>query len=156
MPDVGTLDAIRRMNPHGCGFVSTRRRFKTLDYCKFLERLARVGEEEDCLIHFRFATHGSVCRANCHPFREQDVYFMHNGVLGINTNGDMTDSETAFRTIICPEIDAHGFGSIEVQAAIRSILGASRFAFMAGGEVHLYGRFSELDGIYYSNLRWLR
>lgn len=47
-------------------------------------------------MHFRFATHGSVRNRNCHPFRDGDLFFAHNGVLPYPSVGDRTDSEFAF------------------------------------------------------------
>lgn len=33
--------------------------------------------------------------------------------------------------------------------------GSSRFAMIYKGKVKLYGDYTKLNGIYYSNLRWL-
>lgn len=155
MPSRGILGKIKRLNHNGYGFVSTNHFHKGLDYRTFLCHLSEVGDDEDCIIHFRLATHGSICRANCHPFSLDGIYFAHNGILPICTVGDMTDSETAFIAKIYPAILKYGYGSSQADWAIRQLCGYSRFAMMYKGEVRLYGDYRILDGIYYSNLRWL-
>ena len=155
MPSRDIFGKIKRLNHNGYGFVSTNHFHKGLDYRTFLCHLSKVSDDEDCIIHFRLATHGSICRANCHPFSLGDIYFAHNGVLPIYPIGDMTDSETAFRAKIYPIIQRYGYGSSQADWTIRQICGFSRFAMMYKGEVRLYGDYKILDGIYYSNLRWL-
>lgn len=85
MPTLDTLNKVQRINHHGYGFVSSKHRYKTMDYQKFLTHLSKVEIEEECIIHMRWATHGSKCRRNCHPFVENGVYFAHNGVLPIQS-----------------------------------------------------------------------
>lgn len=83
MPSLDILSKIKKLNHNGYGFVSTNHFHKGLDYRTFLRHLSEVGDDEDCIIHFRLATHGSICRANCHPFAENGVYFAHNGTLNV-------------------------------------------------------------------------
>lgn len=155
MPSLGTLAKIMKLNHNGYGFVSTNHFHKGLDYRTFLRHLSEVGDDEDCIIHFRLATHGSICRANCHPFVKNDVYFAHNGVLNVYPVGDMTDSEIAFRAKIYPAVERYGYGTQEVHQLISSFVGYSKFAMMYKGEVRLYGDYAKINGVYYSNLRWL-
>lgn len=155
MPSISTLVAAHKANPHGCGFTSPSRTFKGLSFTHFLRNLERVSDTEPCIIHFRLATHGSVKRTNCHPFRRGGVSFAHNGVLGIDPVGDKTDSETAFIKYIHPAIQRHGWGSGAVDAVIRSLIGFSKFALMYHADVKLYGEYIyQPDGCYYSNLRF--
>lgn len=155
MPCLDTLAKIKKLNHNGYGFVSTNHFHKGLDYQTFLRHLSEVGDDEDCILHFRLATHGSICRANCHPFVENDVYFAHNGVLNVYPVADMTDSEIAFRTMVYPAIKKYGYGTQEVYRLINSFIGYSKFALMYRGEVRLYGDYTKINGVYYSNLRWL-
>lgn len=67
----------------------------------------------------------------------------------------MTDSEIAFRTMVYPAIKKYGYGSQEVYRLINSFIGYSKFALMYRGEVRLYGDYTKINGVYYSNLRWL-
>lgn len=155
MPNMDILGKIKKINHDGFGFVSTNHYYKGLDYRTFLRHLSEVGDDEDCIVHFRFATHGSVCKSNCHPFVKDDVYFAHNGTLPVNPIDDMTDSETAFRSTICPAIMQFGYGTRLSDLFISRICGYSRFAMMYKGEVKLYGDYKRLNGIYYSNMHWL-
>lgn len=155
MPRREVLDSIQRINHDGYGFVSTRHELRTMHYDVLLRHLAKVGIDEECLIHMRFATHGSKCRANCHPFSKNGVFFAHNGVLPIPSVDDKTDSEIVFREDIYPAIERCGFGSVEADNVINSIIGGSRFALMYKGETRLYGNFSKIGNVYYSNLNWL-
>ncbi len=156
MPSKEILDAAQTANPHGCGFVSPFHFYKGNSYASFKKQLAKVSREEPCIIHFRLATHGSIKRANCHPFRRDDVYFAHNGILSIQPIKDMTDSETAFQQVIYPAIVAYGYGSQGMDNAVKSVIGCSKFAFMKGYDVRLYGDFiRQDDGCYYSNLRFM-
>lgn len=157
MPDKEILRAAMTANPDGFGLVSPSVCYKGLDRGSFLRKLGKVSETEPCMIHLRWATHGSVKRANCHPFRADGVWFMHNGVLNIRTSGDMTDSETAFQRVIMPAIERCGFGSAGMAAAIESVIGTSRFALMKGDEILTFGNFyRSADGCLYSNLNFQR
>lgn len=83
MPDARKLQMAFKANPHGCGCVSEKMYFKSLSFAAFMRNLAKVNDSEACIIHFRLATHGSIKRANCHPFRQGYVYFAHNGIIDI-------------------------------------------------------------------------
>lgn len=156
MPSDSELQKAYVMNPHGCGFVSKTHSFKSLNFDNFLKHLHDVPQDENCIIHFRYATNGSVCRQNCHPFTKKGISFAHNGVLDIMQEGDRTDSETAFRNIIYPCIQQYGFDSEELRMAIKKIIGYSKFALMNGkGEILLFGDFKTHEGRLYSNLRHL-
>ena len=156
LPAGRIIESAALRNPDGFGFCTPDRWFRTTDYEEFREELARVGKDEPCIIHFRMATHGSVRTGNCHPFVHGGVGFAHNGVLAMGGRGDMTDSETFFLDVLCPEIDAHGFDSQEAQGAIERHIGFSRFAFMVDGTLRLYGGFREMpDGCLYSNMNFI-
>lgn len=105
-PSKTMLTAMYKANPHGIGFCTPKTLYKGMNFDLFYKRIQQRRIEEPCLLHFRLATHGSVKRANCHPFYDKctDTYFMHNGILNIRPMGDMTDSETAYRSILVPYI----------------------------------------------------
>ena len=156
LPARNILEACYMANPDGMGFVSSYGKFyRGMDYETLLYGLDSVGEEEECIIHFRIATHGSICPENCHPFCSGSVWFAHNGILPIRAEDDMTDSETAFRKILMPAIEQFGIESEEFDATVSSIIGTSRLAFMVDGKSYLYGAYSPINGCYYSNLRFL-
>ncbi len=153
MPTDRELRNAHYRNPHGCGFVSKSHHYKGMNFETFLKYLHNVLVNEACIIHFRLATHGSRCKANCHPFNRGNIWFAHNGILSITPEGDMTDSETAFQNIIYPAIQKYGFSSGYVTRVINRIIGYSKFAMMdEKGNVRTFGQFINYDGRMYSNL----
>ena len=122
----------------------------------FVRCLKRRNINEPCLIHFRLATHGSIKQENCHPFhdRKTGVYFAHNGILDIKPTNDKTDSETAFIRYLYPYIEQYGLHSPEAEKMVQNIIESSKFAFMQGDDVRLFGHFEEWQGCYFSNLRF--
>lgn len=158
MPSFALLYKARSRNPHGCGLCSPTVTYKGLSFISFLKALKRVPKEEPLLIHFRYATHGSVKRSNCHPFYDSEIgtHFMHNGMLyGIQSYQDKTDSEFAFEHFLQPVIKEYSLQSEELGMEVDNIIGYSKFAFMQGEKVRLFGDFILLDRLYFSNLRFL-
>jgi hypothetical protein len=99
------LKACFEANPHGAGFAYERggKVHVSKGYFSFkpLWRALRKVEDRPVLLHFRYATHGSKSAANCHPFLlANGCAAAHNGVLDIDVEGDMTDSETFFRAAL--------------------------------------------------------
>lgn len=154
MPPYEMLNAAHHANPHGCGFVSDCHFFKSLSFEEFYAKLQRVNIEETCIMHFRFATHGSVCRQNCHPFLNGDLAFAHNGILSVRPFGDATDSETAFWQYIVPAFEKYGYDSPHFSRIINKIIGYSKFALLYHGKLRTYGNFLRYNGYLCSNLRF--
>jgi hypothetical protein len=67
----------------------------------------------------------------------------------------MTDSEIAFRTRFVPALKRMSIESREFDNVVNEIRGGSRFAFMKGVDVYIYGDYKEFSNCYYSNLNWL-
>jgi predicted glutamine amidotransferase len=155
LPSNLILERAMMYNPHGFGFCTKNRLFKTLDFDIFMSELEKVCKSEDCIIHFRYATTGSVKRANCHPFKRENVYFAHNGALSIETQNDKTDSETFFEQTLYPAIRQHGINSKEVSRVVKQVASYSRFALLQGENVKMFGNFVRYEGCYYSNLRFI-
>ena len=157
MPTKSELKAAYLRNHDGCGFVSESDHFKSLDFEEFYSRLKRVPKRENCIIHFRWATHGKVTTANCHPFYDErsNTWFMHNGILRVTPFKGKTDSETAFRRYLAPTISKYGLYSKELQTVASNIIDGSKFAFMQNGQLKTFGKFYEHKGCYYSNLHHL-
>lgn len=157
MPSKELLKAMYRANRDGCGFCTPSKYHRGLSFDYFLQQIKQVNKDEPCIIHFRLATHGSVKRSNCHPFYDGDTgtYFAHNGVLSIWPDKDKTDSETAFLNILKPEIKAHGLESDDLRYSVRQIIGGSKFAFMQGDDLRLFGDFQHYGDYLFSNLRFL-
>ena len=78
-------------NPDGAGLMFAKggeiRIYKEIDSVdKFYKTYKRLVKSEakgrDMVIHFRIATHGSVIKDNCHPFRiNERIAFVHNGII---------------------------------------------------------------------------
>ena len=156
MPDRAELFDAFCCNPDGCGFVSETMFYKGLSFESFIKKLNQVPKNERCIIHFRLATHGTVKRSNCHPFVKGDIGFAHNGILNIRSDGDLTDSETAFNNILYTIASAYGIDSPELAKAVSSIIGYSKFAFIQHGRIKTFGNFIKYKGRYYSNTRHLK
>ena len=158
MPPMAILARCAALNPHGFGFATKDRIYKTLSFEDFKREIKTIRKDETAILHFRYATHGSIKTSNCHPFRDDKtgVSFAHNGILNITPIGDMTDSETAFRTRIVPTIKEHGFASDEFIKANHDIIGGSRFAYIdKDGDYRLYGAFTHYKGCWYSNRNFM-
>ena len=142
-------------NPHGIGFVSSNNIYwRGMDFEEFYKALQGVRKEDACIIHFRYATHGSHKIDNCHPFKIGDIYFAHNGILPIKTHNDMTDSETAFMDVLYPAAQEYGLDSHKFFSLVSGMIGGSKFAFMQNGEIFLFGRWYQEKGVLYSNFNF--
>ncbi len=146
-------------NRDGCGFAdSDGNGYKTLSFDKFIKELEKRKITAACIVHFRYATHGSIKPKNCHPFtdKETGIVFAHNGVLPIVSHNDMTDSEIFFRERFLPKLKEQGndYDSEALWRYTDNQRGGSRFIFMRGDEVRLMGKWHEIDGVFYSNLNW--
>lgn len=154
IPSRKTLLQVYDANPDGIGFACDSMIYKTLDFEAFYNRVKQIPKEENLVIHFRWATHGSVCLENVHPFVEDGTVFFHNGVLPIASKNDMTDSEICFREILMPSIKQKGIKRSE--RLINAQRGSSRFVLMQGGRIYHYGDFTSVNGCLYSNMRWVQ
>lgn len=157
LPSKSDLMAMHRANPHGMGFASKSLHYKGMDFNRFYNRLQYVPKDEAIIIHFRYATHGSVKMQNCHPFHKGGIWFAHNGILDITPRRDMTDSETAFRDILYPVAKRYGICSAELEYTVEEIIGWSKFAFLdKEGNVARFGDFRLYKGYWCSNLNFVR
>jgi len=156
LPSREDLLAMHRANPHGCGFASKSLSYKGMSFETFYNRLQFVPKDENVIIHFRYATHGSICAKNCHPFKKGGIWFAHNGILDIEPKDDMTDSETAFQDILYPVASQYGILSEELYKEVEKVIGGSRFAFLdKKGDVVMFGGFKKYHGYMCSNLNFV-
>lgn len=150
LPDYSTLCRCAGHNPHGFGFaLPGQKPFKTLDFQRFIKEVYSADEDLPMILHFRYATHGSIKPSNCHPFKDDsnNLIFAHNGVMNIQTMPDKTDSETAFKLLFSPSSDKYGYGSKKFSQAVETIRGESRFGFMNDkGDIIAFGRFYDKSG----------
>ena len=157
LPAKKDLKAAYDHNPDGCGFASPSMSHHCLGFKEFWQHLRLVPKSEPCIIHLRWATHGTVKESNCHPFYDEGTHtwFAHNGILPFHPKGDVTDSEYAFRRILAPSLRRHHIYSSEFAEVVHRIIGGSRFAFLQDGSLRAFGQYYEYKGCYYSNLRHL-
>lgn len=160
LPTKEVLKAGYVANPDGCGFATSGGyMWKGLQFDEFWAQFrqhARV--EDDVMVHFRWATHGSVKQSNCHPFTDADggVVFMHNGVLNIPSIDDKTDSEICFNEKIMPMLALNDFTVTPVvRRKINVIAGSSKFAMLINGKLYLFGHWETYGKLICSNLRFL-
>lgn len=157
-PKINTLESVYLANRHGIGFAdSDGNSGKTLSFRHFTKQIQKRRKEAACIIHFRLATHGSISEKNCHPFYDEGsgVWFAHNGVLPISSHDDMTDSEIFFRERFIPALEACGdYEDENLWLYVDEERGSSRFIFMRGEDVRMFGCWHEYDGIYFSNMNW--
>ena len=148
-------------NPNGFGYMTWTKEDglivkKTMKEKAFLKWVKNIPDEQPVVYHMRIATHGSVQESNCHPFISDDKHwaFAHNGVLSIQNEGDMTDSETFFRRLAIPLLKL-GFkpnDNGDFDAMVNTIIGSSKFVFMdARGKIYSYGQFIHDGELYFSN-----
>lgn len=154
MPSENIIRAAVARNRDGWGFVTSSGVCeKGFGVDNLLKKLKKVKTEESVILHMRLATHGSVCVDNCHPFHDEvsGMWFAHNGILPIESKHNMTDSEICFRERLIPAFNKYGFGTNKFDDVVYREMGASRFAFMYKGEIRLYGNYTQINGVYYSN-----
>ncbi len=151
LPGFETLERCARRNPHGAGFalardgrVIVRKGFgRVVDLLEALVDAAGSPEAVETLpviLHFRLATHGSVCPANCQPLplsaRLEDVKALsaecaaamaHNGIYsGVEFRPDWPDvSDT--QAMVLGYLSGMRFAEIAARKGeVASRLGPSR------------------------------
>ena len=163
-PELATIKAAIATNPHGSAIVWVKDNqlytFRTLNADEMLKYYADNFDELNAhafVFHARIATNGSKSLKNCHGWKTLNGHaaFFHNGILNIESRGDLTDSETFLRDIYEP-IALKG-GHKKAVKAINAIIGSSKFAFIGDtGEIKLYGHYFNVNGVMYSNLNHVR
>jgi hypothetical protein len=148
-------DGIGIMSTDGIAkFVGKRRTKKARRYAR---RLAEAGIP--FAVHFRWATHGRVGRANTHPFEipGTDVYMMHNGVLWTAKDATDDESDTAiFARAVMPEYlqlsdtDPQWKAQLELESSYSKLLLMNAVT----GEWDIVNEYlgDWLGGLWYSNL----
>ena len=112
------------------------------------------------VVHFRYATHGTVGVANCHPFpvaREVgeeystlvDIGIAHNGIIpGMRADTEKSDTVQYIENTLSGMKDKL-FYKRTAKKLIKETF--SKFAIMDKNRVNLIGEFIEDSGLYYSN-----
>ena len=84
------------------------------------------------IAHFRYATHGSVCLANTHPFQVlDDLWMVHNGIISIpETYKDRPDSYQYARWLGSIMDSSRQVRSRFAQEIMGNAIGGSKLAFI--------------------------
>lgn len=114
IPTKAELDSVWFSNPHGFGLsyakdgsLYIKKTLKEKDVSKLI---SKVPKGAPLLLHWRFATHGSVKESNCHPWLLFGGEWVgaHNGCLRIapDPKRDITDSLAFFESLDGLDFDA--------------------------------------------------
>ena len=111
------------------------------------------------VLHWRYATHGTVTLDNAHPFvLTHDVAFVHNGMLSVGTpDDDASDTAHFARVVLAPMArdNADALFTAETRAVLSPLIGTgNKLAVMDNqGRVSIFNRASGVDyrGRWYSN-----
>jgi len=68
LPAERIIEAAATVNHDGCGLCTPQSMVKSLDFDEFRMYLNMVKRTEPCLIHFRWATNGSIRQSKLSPF----------------------------------------------------------------------------------------
>lgn len=158
-------------NKDGCGFAyistdilghSKIKMYKTMDFNKFLhqyERAVKNNPESPFIVHFRIATHGTVDKFNCHPFKvNKRMAMIHNGIIaGVGVDPKKSDTQL-FNEKVLKKLPK-GWEKNEAIGALieKFIVGSKVLILNIDGTVNIYneslGHWK--DGIWFSNYSYV-
>ena len=173
MPDRETLAICYENNPDGSGFMWLRpdgQMEGQKGYFSFAEFYQDLGKkqfhnEDLVVIHHRIATHGGINPGCCHPFPISNIdenikatHFVardamaHNGVIqGLPEAKGISDTMMFVKEILSDTAILNNLDSSGVNHLIESYVYGSRVAVMKEGQLYLYGKFEDVNGVLYSN-----
>lgn len=154
-------------NPDGAGFTyictdvtgfSKLMVKKSMDYDTFLRQYKRAfknNPESPFLIHFRVATHGTIDRFNCHPFRiNKSMAFIHNGIIsGVGVDRFKSDTQL-FNEKVLKTLPKGWDKCLGITTLLEKFLTGSKLATLdIEGNVNIYNESAGhwKDGVWYSN-----
>ena len=172
-PSLEVLKQCWDANPDGAGFalftggdkyaIEIHKGYMTWKQFKAaFEKYHLANFAGELLLHFRIATHGGISPGNTHPFSltgdvkllkhtnvRTNYALIHNGILPIKPEGDISDTmEFCRRLAPLYQNIPSAFNLIEGMA------GNNKIAVMTREQVHLFGQWECIDGVYFSNLLW--
>ena len=135
-------------------------------FMKFINPIKKEMKKYDVILHFRYATHGSVSPGNCHPFPidvnlknlRSTAYsgrfeiLAHNGVIfeygNVKNSSDLSDT-----MVLAKRLHDKGIESDEIKKVIET---GGKFCISdKEGNIKRYGQFIEDMGIFWSNDTYL-
>ena len=172
-PSMDTLKSCWLHNPDGAGIGYTTANGKFaivkgfMKWKNFEKKVESLGDLTNAQVfyHFRIATHGSIRPGNCHPFpistslkqlqATSGVYdrvLMHNGILPITpVLKDTSDSQELARRLAAFKTDQQFKNALDLLEGFED---GSKIAVWANGKVELFGNWTPVNGVYYSNMLW--
>lgn len=183
LPTKKVLQECFNTNQDGVGFSYVRDNKVIIEkgffkFEKFYDRLMEVDRELDLynkslVIHFRWTTHGSTTSGNCHPFPitnniddikatyfESDFSMVHNGIIsnyGKNLLEDISDTQNFVIKYVF-EMMKKDNRFLSKENNLNLLLKEcenTKLAFLdVNDNITKVGNFTELNGIWFSNLNW--
>lgn len=155
------LQTCAEANPDGMGFAFCRNGkvfiYKTVDnFEKFYEAYSKVETTSTMLIHFRIATHGEVCKENCHPFKLNNrMALVHNGIIsGYGSKTDNVSDTRDFIDKVIGNISHKQWRNHSFRELVGKVIGYSKFGILdKTGEYFIINESKGIwdDGVWYSN-----
>lgn len=155
-------------NKEGSNEVCIVKGFMKLKALKMKLSELSLTDNDNVVIHFRFATHGLVDAGNCHPFPLSasindlrcvegvfDTAVAHNGVFGsMSAHETLSDTQKFIRGILANTAVINNLDNVAVQELISGYCGtSSKLAILRPNKMLLIGNFIKDDdtGLYFSN-----
>jgi predicted glutamine amidotransferase len=109
-------------------FITAGEQKKAYDYYRTVRALR---PSPNVLIHFRYATHGVINAANCHPYRvNKNLCFVHNGIIDIKQPKTQFSDTWHFNEHIIKKLGDDFLFNDAIIALIEKFIGFSKLAFM--------------------------
>jgi hypothetical protein len=168
-PDLKTLLACERENPHGGGIAWRQNGIvkfrKGIDAKEILNISNKV--ELPFVIHFRIATAGGMSPKMCHPFPVGGSVKMHGNANSVLFhNGHWNDWEEVFLNALVagngrrlPTDDVSDTRAISIMLGwygknVLKLIKGQRFVYFSAKDFELHGYWTKRGGIQYSNMHW--
>jgi len=111
--------------------------------------------DEAAVIHFRYATHGTIGKRNCHPFALHGRAVVHNGILNIASTEKSSDTAEFCRLVLGPMLAGVSASSPALRFLIEETIGAgNKIAVLEpDGSAVIYNEGKGIwdGGVWYSN-----
>ena len=158
-PNYTALESALRSNPDGIGTMGwngsqwvVERHLIVDNHKELIDKLASYSRYA---IHYRYATHGLISLANCHPFSiGNGWYLMHNGVLGIVPTKEHR-SDTWQLSQYLKAIGISSFSNRQLKGflpILKECIGSDRLLIATNtGRIIRLGNWTTQEEGYYSN-----
>lgn len=135
--------------------VETGQSIRTMKVDEARKFFSDTNKNYTVVLHARVKSVGEVTLSNVHGWKRAGVVFCHNGTLNVKARDKLTDSQTFFEDVFIPIFKANKrrFNTTVVRA-INACIGSSRFCFVNGKDIRLYGEFKKKGNCFFSNLFW--